>query len=63
VELEAQDVEILGLIAAGQTVEAVARRLGLSERTIRRRLRALADAHGCGSTIELVVAAVRHGLL
>lgn len=55
----ARDVEILGLLAEGWTVETVARRLGISERTVRRRLRAMADEIGVDSTIEVVVHAVR----
>jgi DNA-binding NarL/FixJ family response regulator len=55
------DLEILRLTADGHTVEAVARRVGLSERTVRRRLRAVADGIGVDSTIEAVVYAVRSG--
>lgn len=57
------DLEILGLLADGLTVDAVSRRSGLSERTVRRRLRALADDLGVDSTIETVVHAVRAGLI
>ena len=51
------------LDAEGQTTDAVARRLGVSERTVRRRLRAVADLLGVGSTMEAVVSAVRAGLI
>lgn len=54
---------LLALLAEGRTVDVVARRLGLSERTVRRRLRALADELGVDSTIEVVVHAVRAGLI
>ena len=57
------DLELLRLLAAGQTVDTIARRLGVSERTVRRRLRALADAIGVDSTIEAVVFAVRSRLI
>ena len=57
------DLEILGLLAAGQTVDGAARRVGLSGRTVRRRLRALADDLGVESTMETVVHAVRSGLI
>ena len=50
---------MLRLLAAGQTVDAIARRVGFSERTVRRRLRAIADEIGVDSTIEAVVHAVR----
>jgi DNA-binding NarL/FixJ family response regulator len=61
--LDPVDLEILGLIAGGHTTEVVGRRLGLSERTVRRRLRAVADELGVGSTMEAVVHAVRAGLI
>ncbi len=57
------DLAILGLLAEGHTVASVARRTGLSERTVRRRLRALGDELGVDSTIETVVIAVRAGLI
>ncbi|MDN5893679.1 MAG: LuxR C-terminal-related transcriptional regulator [Nocardioides sp.] len=54
-----RDLEILGLLAEGFTVDRISRRLEVSERTVRRRLRAMADDIGVDSTIELVVHAVR----
>lgn len=60
---EAEDVEILGLLAQGLTAEGAARRVGLSDRTVRRRLRAMADDLGVDTTIEIVVHAVRAGVL
>lgn len=60
---EELDLEILALLAAGQTVDGTARRVGLSGRTVRRRLRALADDLGVDSTMETVVHAVRRGLV
>jgi DNA-binding NarL/FixJ family response regulator len=60
---EKVDLEILAHLAAGLTVEGTARRVGLSGRTVRRRLRALADDLGVDSTIETVVHAVRRGLI
>jgi DNA-binding NarL/FixJ family response regulator len=58
-----EDLELLRLLAAGQTVDAIARRVGISERTVRRRLRTLADEIGVDSTIEAVVFAVRSQLI
>nr|WP_242680150.1 helix-turn-helix domain-containing protein [Nocardioides sp. IC4_145] len=49
------------MLARGQTVDAAARQLGISSRTARRRLRALADGLGVDTTIEVVVRAVRDG--
>ncbi len=56
-------LELLRLLADGQTVDAIARRVGVSERTVRRRLRAIADDIGVDSTIEAVVHAVRRRLI
>lgn len=56
---EPLDLEIIRLLAAGLTNDVVARRVGISERTVRRRLRALADDIGVDSSIEVVVHAVR----
>lgn len=58
-----EELETLALLADGHTAETVARRLGISERTVRRRLRAAGDAMGVDSTIETVVRAVRDGLI
>jgi DNA-binding NarL/FixJ family response regulator len=58
-----RDVEILSLLAAGLTTDVIARKVGLSERTVRRRLRAIADEIGVDSSIEVVVHAVRAGLI
>jgi DNA-binding NarL/FixJ family response regulator len=60
---EAGDLEILRHLADGQTVGVVARRVGLSERTVRRRLRTMADEMGVDTTIEVVVRAVRARLI
>ncbi|WP_205472700.1 helix-turn-helix domain-containing protein [Nocardioides sp. SYSU D00038] len=57
------DLRILGHLAEGRTVEYVARALGVSERTVRRRLRGTCDAIGVDSTIEAVVHAVRRGYI
>ncbi|MDZ5619717.1 response regulator transcription factor [Nocardioides bizhenqiangii] len=57
------DIEILRLLSRGHTTDAIARRVGVSERTVRRRLRAIADEIGVESSIEAVVHAVRVGLI
>lgn len=57
------DVRILRLLSEGHTTDVIARHVGLSERTVRRRLRTLADEIGVDSTIEAVVYAVRSGLI
>jgi DNA-binding NarL/FixJ family response regulator len=60
---DASDRAVLDLIARGVTVQAAARRLEVSERTVRRRLRAMAEEIGVDTTIEVVVHAVRRGML
>lgn len=61
--LEPAQVEVLALLAEGHTIDGIARRLDISERTVRRRLRTAADVMGAGSTIEAVVRAVRSGVI
>jgi DNA-binding NarL/FixJ family response regulator len=57
------DLEILRRLADGETTEAVARHVGVSERTVRRRLRAVADEIGVDTTIEVVIYAVRRQMI
>ncbi len=59
----AVDLTILARLADGETVDTTARHVGLSERTVRRRLRAMADELGVDTTIEVVVYAVRERLI
>lgn len=61
--MDRTDLVVLRSIAEGRTVEAIARSLHVSERTVRRRLRQVADEIGVDSTIEAVVHAVRRGLI
>lgn len=62
-EISHEDLQLLRLLATGLPVEAVARRLELSERTVRRRTRAICDRLGFGTAVEAIVWAVRRGLL
>jgi DNA-binding NarL/FixJ family response regulator len=57
------DLAILRLLAAGGTTSQVARAIGTSERTVRRRLRVLADDLAVETTIEVLVRAAREGLV
>ncbi|HSZ41961.1 MAG TPA: LuxR C-terminal-related transcriptional regulator [Trebonia sp.] len=63
VALSKQDVELLRLLAGGLPLDAVARRLNTSERTVRRRVKAICDRLGVGSSIQAVVWAARRGLV
>ncbi|GGZ12882.1 hypothetical protein GCM10010387_01000 [Streptomyces inusitatus] len=58
-----RDREILALLAAGAKDEAIARRLGCSERTLRRLLAALVARLGAESRFAAGVRAARLGLL
>jgi DNA-binding NarL/FixJ family response regulator len=62
-ELSRQDVELLKLIAGGLPLDTVARRMNTSERTVRRRVKAICDRLGFTSSIEAVVWAARQGLV
>nr|WP_199431606.1 LuxR C-terminal-related transcriptional regulator [Qaidamihabitans albus] len=57
------DLALLRLLASGLPIEAVARRLELSDRTVRRRMRAMCDQLGFRTSIETVVWAARQGLV
>jgi DNA-binding NarL/FixJ family response regulator len=61
--LSREDVILLGLLAQGLPLDAVARRLRMSERTVRRRTRDICDRLGVGAPIEAVVWAARRGIL
>ena len=58
-----EDLALLSLVARGLTTAAVARRLGVSERTVRRRLQGTLRTLEVGTPIEAVVVAVRRGLI
>jgi DNA-binding NarL/FixJ family response regulator len=62
-ELSRQDVELLALLARGLPLDAIARRLDTSERTVRRRVKAICDRLGFTTSIQAVVWAARRGLV
>ena len=61
--LDVEETELLRLLADGLVLDAVARRLGVSERTVRRRIRALCDRFDVDTSVQVVVIAARHGVL
>jgi DNA-binding NarL/FixJ family response regulator len=61
--ISGDDVRILAGLAAGRAPETVARELGISERTLRRRLRRVCDVLAVKTPIEAVIWAVRNGLI
>jgi len=62
-QLTPRQREILALLAEGQPVKTVARRLGLMETTVRNHVRLLFVALGAHSQLEAVARARAHGLL
>jgi DNA-binding NarL/FixJ family response regulator len=62
-ELREGDLALLAELASGAQLDVVARRLGVSERTVRRRIRKICDQLGVGTAMEAVVWAVRRGLV
>jgi len=62
-ELSGPDVELLRMLADGLPLEAVARRMNASERTVRRRVRAICERLGFASSVQAVAWAARRGLV
>jgi DNA-binding NarL/FixJ family response regulator len=63
VALDAEEMELARLLAEGLVLDAVARRLQVSERTVRRRIRALCDRFGVDTPVQVVVILARNGVL
>lgn len=63
VRLDSDEVQLLRLLATEIPVESLARTLDMSERTVRRRSRALYDKLGVAGRVEAAVWATRHGVL
>ncbi|KAA9083753.1 LuxR C-terminal-related transcriptional regulator [Microbacterium radiodurans] len=63
VALSPQDLLVLQDLAAGRTLDVIARRQHLSERSIRRRVKRACETLGVETGIEAVVRAVRLGLI
>jgi DNA-binding NarL/FixJ family response regulator len=61
--LSDQDVELLRLLGQGLPLDSVARRLATSERTVRRRTKAICTRLGVAAPIQAVVWAAHRGLL
>jgi DNA-binding NarL/FixJ family response regulator len=61
--LDDQEIELIRLLAEGLTTDRIARRLRISERTVRRRTRALCDRVGVPTAVQVVVWAARNGML
>ncbi|MFI6077307.1 hypothetical protein ACIA5C_37835 [Actinoplanes sp. NPDC051343] len=61
--LRDDEVALLTLLAAGLPLDSVARRLAVSERTLRRRIRTICELLGVPSAITAVAWAARRGLV
>jgi DNA-binding CsgD family transcriptional regulator len=61
--LSGEEYEVLQLLAAGLKDEAIARQVGISMRTARRRISSLVATLGVGSRFQAGVEAARRGLL
>jgi DNA-binding NarL/FixJ family response regulator len=61
--LDEEEIAIVRLLADGVVLEAIARRLALSERTVRRRIRTMCDRFGVDTPVQVVVLAARNGLV
>ena len=61
--VSAEELRLLSLLAEGLPLETIARRLSLSDRTVRRRSKALCDRMGARAPIQVVAWAARNGLI
>ncbi|MFC4057282.1 LuxR family transcriptional regulator [Planomonospora corallina] len=62
-DLSDEDLVLLAELAKGVTVDRVGRRLDISGRTVRRRLRGICDRIGVATAIEAVAWAARRRLI
>jgi DNA-binding NarL/FixJ family response regulator len=61
--LRARELRLLAVVATGAPMTAVAQVLGISDRTVRRRIRLLCEEIGVSTPIEAVVWAARQRLI
>lgn len=61
--LSEEQLHLLAFLATGMTVDAAARALGVSGRTIRRRMRTICELIGVDTPIQAVTWAARRDLL
>ncbi|MFC7624114.1 helix-turn-helix domain-containing protein [Microlunatus sp. GCM10028923] len=54
------ELRMIALFAEGLCLDTIARRLNLSDRTVRRRARSVCDRLGAGTMIQVVAWAARH---
>lgn len=61
--LTEEEIHLLAHLATGVTADVAARRLDLSSRTLRRRVRTICDRLGVNTPIQAVVWAAKRGLI
>jgi DNA-binding NarL/FixJ family response regulator len=61
--LTTRERDVVALVAEGLRNEEIARRLGITDKTVRNHLTAVFDKVGVSGRLELVVLAYRHGLV
>lgn len=61
--LDRDDLRLLSVIATGIPLTSVATKLGISDRTVRRRVRSICDTLGVTTMIESVTWAARRRLI
>ena len=61
--LSAREAQVLALLAQGSASKEIARRLGISERTVKAHITAIFNKLGASSRAEAVAIALRNGLL
>ncbi|GAA1810082.1 hypothetical protein HC028_18940 [Planosporangium flavigriseum] len=61
--LDQEDLRLLALLAEGMPVSSVSRRMAMSDRTIRRRIRAICEQLDVKVTVQAIVWAARRGLV
>jgi DNA-binding NarL/FixJ family response regulator len=63
VRLDEEDLRLLALLGEGMPLSSVARRVAMSDRTVRRRIRAICEQLGVKATVQAIVWAARRGLV
>jgi DNA-binding NarL/FixJ family response regulator len=61
--LTPRQIEVLGLLAAGQTNQQICAAMGIAERTVRAHLTEIFDALGVGSRVQAILRAQQLGLI